>query len=82
MFDSLRRAWPAIILLSAFSVGNVSAQDIFRSAAQSTRSYNYIEAQYLANVDQISPFFVKGLLDLNGSFALTGRYTNQRSDFT
>lgn len=59
--------------------GNLAqAQDILSSTGSSTRRYNYVELQFLTNVDQSNPFLVTGLLDLTRGFALTGQFTNQR----
>lgn len=74
----LPKGLAAIFLLSALLANPSSAQDILSSTGVSTRSYNYIEVEYLTNVDQDTPFLINGLLDISRGFALTGRYTNQR----
>lgn len=67
-----------LFIFMTFITGkDASAQDILSSTGSSTRSYSYLEVQYLTNVDQSTPFVVTGLLDLSRGFALTGQYTNQ-----
>jgi len=65
-------------LLIGLLANQSNAQDILSSTGVSTRSYNYVEVEYLTNVDQDTPFLINGLLDISRGFSITGRYTNQR----
>lgn len=78
MQHPLRTTISSLLLLCALIANPTKAQDILASTGVSTRSYNYVEVEYLTNVDQDSPFLINGLLDISRGFALTGRYTNQR----
>lgn len=50
------------------------AQDLFRSTGTSTRSYNYIEAQYLFELDIDVPVLATFLIDIDESLSLTAEY--------
>lgn len=77
MHHTLRTGLSAIILLSALISNPLAAQDILSSTGVSTRSYNYVEVEYLTNVSQDAPFLINGFLDISRGFAISGRYTNQ-----
>jgi hypothetical protein len=50
------------------------AQDLFKSTGTSTRSYNYIEAQYLLELDIDVPVLATFLIDIDESLSLTAEY--------
>ena len=52
----------------------VFAQDVLRSTGTSARSYNYLEGQYLTNVDTDTPLVLTLLVDLAGSLSLVAKY--------
>ncbi len=79
MHHRLHTTLSTLLLLCAFASHSAKAQDILASTGVSTRSYSYVEVEYLANVDQDFPFLINGLLDISRGFAITGRYTNQRA---
>ncbi|MCK5923158.1 MAG: hypothetical protein KAG66_19620 [Methylococcales bacterium] len=50
------------------------AQDLFKSTGTSTRSYNYIEAQYLFELDIDVPFLATFSIDIDESLSITAEY--------
>ena len=52
----------------------VFSQDVLRSTGTSARSYNYLEGQYLTNVDTDTPLVLTLLVDLAGSLSLIAKY--------
>lgn len=82
MYHLLHRGLISTFLFSALVANQADAQDILASTGVSTRSYSYIEAEYVVNSDQETPIIINGLVDIARGFALTGRYTNQRDQFT
>lgn len=50
--------------------GGAWAQDLLRSTGSSARSYNYVEAQYLVNVDLDAPILATAQVALNDRFSL------------
>lgn len=67
-----------VIFLTLITGTQAQAQDILSSTGSSTRRYNYVEVQFLTNVDQSNPFLVTGLVDIAYGFAFIGQFTNQR----
>lgn len=57
--------------------GPVAAQDVFGSTGSSSRSYSYIEFQYLTNVDTDTPIYIIALLALNDRLSLSAEYLQQ-----
>lgn len=53
------------------------AQDLFKSTGTSTRSYNYIEAQYLFDTVINVPILATLLLDIDESISITAEYLKQ-----
>lgn len=65
-----------LLLLSLAASSGVKAQDIFQTA-ESTRSYNYVQAVYVFQQDSIDyPFIFDARLSVHPNFALSGEYRN------
>lgn len=57
--------------------GNAHAQDLFGSTNTTSHSYNYIEAQYLVDVDATPPVLASILLDASDHWSIKGEYIKQ-----
>lgn len=53
------------------------AQDLVGSANSVTRSYNYVELQYLPEMDNDLPILALAVVDLNDNWSLRGEYLRQ-----
>lgn len=53
----------------------VQAQDLVSSVNSVTRSYNYVEIQYLPEVDADLPILAIAVIDINDNWSLRGEYT-------
>ncbi|MBX2825072.1 MAG: hypothetical protein KTR33_10110, partial [Gammaproteobacteria bacterium] len=51
-----------------------AAQDVFGNTGSSTHSYNYVEFQYLVNIDTDLPLYLTALIDINESLSFNAEY--------
>lgn len=61
--------------LLAVVAAPVQAQDLVSSVNSVTRSYNYVEIQYLPDVDADLPILAIAVIDINDNWSLRGEYT-------
>ena len=57
--------------------GKAEAQDFFGSTNTTSINYNYIEAQYLVDIDSTPPVLATVLIDVFDNWSITGEYTSQ-----
>lgn len=60
-----------------FSNDAVMAQDLFESTSSTSHSYNYLEAQYLVDVDVSPPVLATLLLDVTDNWSFKAEYISQ-----
>lgn len=70
----LKRPIGAVCLLAIGLPGGAWAQDLLRSTGSSARSYNYVEAQYLVNVDLDAPIFATAQVAIDDHYSLIAAF--------
>lgn len=67
---------PLLALATLILATPAWSQDLFRSANTTTHSYNYVEAQYVFDVDASPPVLATLLLDITNNWSFKAEYYN------
>ena len=62
---------------TALCCGGVQAQDLFSSTNTTVHSYNYVEVQYLIDMDTKPPVLASAVLDITENWSLKAEYIQQ-----
>lgn len=63
--------------LALTATSTLQAQDLLRSTGVATRSYNYVEIQYLVDMEASPPLLATLVMDITDSLSFRGEYLNQ-----
>jgi len=63
-----------VVVTACWLATPAAAQDVFGTTGSSVHSYNYVEFQYLVNIDTDLPLFLTALVDINESLSFNAEY--------
>ncbi|MFK7996270.1 MAG: hypothetical protein AB8B87_19180 [Granulosicoccus sp.] len=69
-----------LVIASALFSTSALSQDLFSSTNSTVHSYNYLEVQYLTDMDASPPVLAALLLDISDNWSFKAEYLNQEYD--